>query len=268
MRARELQQRLHLRAAQHWLTGPLRRSAMPVLAGNGRGLRVQVGQSVMRVASRGEERVEQALLDLLGAGDVFYDLGANIGWYSLLAARAVGPTGGVLAFEPELENALHAQRNAEVNGFAHMTVIPAAVTDADSWLEFDVRGSLQGRLHRSEGEAQAKLRAQPDAHFKGTRLVPAVALDSWLAATGQPAPTAVKIDVEGAELRVLLGMRETLAAAKPALIIELHGTREEVADELDRAGYEHSAIESGGPSREAHWNGHLLARRTRAAAVA
>ncbi len=262
MKARELQQRLHLRSAQHRLTRPLRRVALPVLAGNGRGLRVEVGESIIRVASRGEHRVERVLLDRLSPGDVVYDLGANIGWYSLLAARAVGPTGAVFAFEPELENAFHAQRNARANGFEHMTVVPAAVTDVDGWLEFQLRGSFEGRLGKIDTQSQKKVMDRPDSHFKGTQLVPALALDSWIAATGQPPPTLVKIDVEGAEVGVLRGMRETLASARPALIVELHATREDVADELDAAGYEHSAIESQGPSREAEWNEHLLAVAT------
>jgi hypothetical protein len=61
-----------MRALQHRLTGPARRAALPVLTGNGRGLRVSVGESVMRVASRGEPQVEKAYLDLLSPGDVVF----------------------------------------------------------------------------------------------------------------------------------------------------------------------------------------------------
>ena len=73
-------------------------------------------------------------------------------------------------------------------------------------------------------------------------------------------PDVVKIDVEGAEVGVLRGMAHTLEHARPTLIVELHGTREEVAEALDRAGYEHRAIEGGAPTREAPWWAHILAR--------
>jgi hypothetical protein len=59
---------------------------------------------------------------------------------------------------------------------------------------------------------------------------------------------------------VLQGMLETLRSAKPVLIVELHGTREEVADFLDGVGYEHSPIEVDVATRQAPWWVHLLAR--------
>lgn len=247
------------RVLAHTLTGPARRSPLPVLRGPGRGLRVRVGESIMRVSGRGEPAIEGKMLELIGPGDVVYDAGANIGWYSLLAARAVGPSGTVVAFEPSLANARLVQQNAAANGFSNLTVVPAALTDEDGWLGFIEHGSLMGRLEKNDSEAQARRRAQRE--FAGARtVVPAAALDTWLARTGQPPPTFMKIDVEGAEAGVLRGMRETLAGARPTLIVELHGTREEVASALDEAGYEHAAIEGGMPTREAPWWAHVLAR--------
>jgi hypothetical protein len=70
----------------------------------------------------------------------------------------------------------------------------------------------------------------------------------------------VKIDVEGAEVGVLRGMEQTLRNTRPTLIVELHGTRDEVADQLDSLDYEHSAIERDVPTREAPWWAHVLAR--------
>lgn len=246
------------RALQHRLTGPARRTALPVLRGPGRGLRIKAGESIIRVLGRGELDIEAALLSMLGAGDVFYDIGANIGWYSVLAARVVGPSGSVLAFEPSLENALLAQQNAAVNGLGNVTVVPAALTDHDGWMSFITQGSLEGRLDLEGGSGGAA----PEAGSDGANrlLVPVAALDTWLGLTGQPAPTLVKIDVEGAEVGVLRGMRRTLQEARPTIIVELHGTQEGVADELDAAGYEHRPIERDVPTREAPWWVHVLAR--------
>jgi FkbM family methyltransferase len=244
----------------------VRHAAIPVLGGNGRGLRVQFGESAIRLGlgSRGELAVERALLDLLSPGDVFYDVGANIGWYSLLAGRAVGPRGRVLAFEPSFENALCAQRNARRNGLANISVVAVALTDQDGWMTFLERGSLEGRLDKDDCEAQAERRAKRAAEIKGRALVPIATLDRWLAGSGAPAPSVVKIDVEGAETGVLRGMRRTLTSIRPALIIELHGTGREVADELDRAGYEHHAIEIDAGAREAPWWVHIMATPIRA----
>jgi FkbM family methyltransferase len=251
--------RRRLRALQHRLSGPARRSALPVLRGNGRGLRVRVGESIVRVSGKGEPEVERTMLALLGPGAVLYDVGANIGWYSLLAARAIGPQGRVLAFEPALENAALAQQNAAVNGLQNILVVALALTDAEGWMPFLTQGSLEGRLEKDDSEAQAARRARRGARFHARTLVPASTLDAWLAQTGQPPPTLVKIDVEGAELGVLRGMRQTLHSARPALIVELHGTREEVAGCLDELGYEHRAIEGGVPTSQASWSAHLLA---------
>jgi FkbM family methyltransferase len=252
---------MRMRGAQHRLTQPVRRSAVPVLKGNGRGLRVRFGESALtRAVATVEGRVENAILDQLHGGGVFYDVGANVGWYSLLAARAVGSGGHVVAFEPSLSNAELVRRNAATNGFANVTVVCAALTDEDGWLTFLDKGNLQGRLDKDDFDAQARRRAKRDQKVKGQVPVPVAKLDSWLAETGQPAPGVVKIDVEGAELGVLRGMADTLRAHSPTLVIELHGTRDEVADFLDDAGYGHAPIELDVPTREAPPWAHLLAR--------
>ena len=250
-----------LRAVQHRLTGPARRSAVPVLRGTGRGLRVRFGESALRRAwARAEAAVEDAFIAHLHVGDVVYDLGANIGWYSLLAARAVGPGGRVLAFEPSLLNAALVQQNAASNNFENVSVIPAAATDQDGWMTFLDKGNLESRLDKDDSEAQAERRAEREQHVVGESIVPVTTLDSWLAQTSQPPPNLVKIDVEGAELGVLRGMGEILRANRPTLIIELHGTRTEVVDFLDAAGYRHAPIEVGGPTSEAPPWAHVLAQ--------
>jgi FkbM family methyltransferase len=249
-----------LRALTHRITGPARRAALPVLAGHGRGLRVRVGDSTMRVLPRGEKAVEDTYCELLGAGEVVYDIGANIGWYSLLAARGVGADGAVVAFEPSVLNAACVQENAARNRLGNVTVIPAAVTDRDGWAVFLDRGSLEGRLEKADSQAQAERRAKRDQSHKGASVVPVLTLDSWISETSTKPPSIVKIDVEGAEMGVLRGMTGTLRSAKPVLIVELHGTRDEVADFLDEVGYEHAPIEVDVPTRQAPWWAHLLAR--------
>ncbi len=216
----------------------------------------------MRAVARGEPGVEDTFLALLHPGDVVYDIGANIGWYSLLAARVVGPAGKIIAFEPRVLNAATVQENAAINRLANVTVIPAAVTDQDGWATFLDQGSLQGRLGKDDTEAQARRRASKRSKHSYS-VVPVLTLDSWIAEADQKPPSVVKIDVEGAEVGVVRGMTETLRSARPTLIIELHGTSTEVADVLDSVGYLHAPIEADVPTREAPYWAHILARPPR-----
>jgi FkbM family methyltransferase len=252
---------MRMRSVQHRLTQPVRRSAVPVLSGSGRGLRVRFGESTLiRALKTVEGRVETAILGELGEGQVFYDIGANIGWYSLLAARAVGPGGSVLAFEPSLSNASLTQHNAAVNRFSNVTVVCAGLTDKDGWVTFLDKGNLQGRLDKDDFDAQTEWRAKRDQRIQGRIPVPVAKLDSWLEQTRERPPDVVKIDVEGAEVGVLRGMSETIRRSRPTLVIELHRTNGEVADFLDGAGYEHATIEYAVPTREAPPLAHVLAR--------
>jgi len=225
------------------LSGPARNAALPVLFGNGRGLKVRTGPStLMRLVSSVEKEVESVLLDQVIPGQTVYDVGANIGWFSLLAARKVGPSGRVVAFEPSIANASFATKNAVSNGFDDLLVVPAAVSDEDGWATFSNETSLKGKLSASGGVR-----------------VPVLSLDHWIAQTGERPPQVVKIDVEGAEGSALRGMRETLREHRPTLIIELHDTGGEVADFLDDVGYSHQPIDHGAPTREAPWWVHVLA---------
>jgi FkbM family methyltransferase len=192
----------------------------------------------MRIVSSVEPEVERVFLDAIGPEDVVFDVGANIGWFSLLAARKAR---SVVAFEPNVSNAAVARRNAARNGFENMTVVAGAVGDRDGWATFDDSTSLKGNLS--------------DA---GSTLVPVVRLDSWL--ESREPPSVMKIDVEGAEGAVLGGMRDTLRSARPTLIIELHGTNSEVADLLEDAGYGHAPIDHLAPTRDAPWWVHVLAK--------
>lgn len=229
-----------LRAVRR-LTGPIRRAGLPVTRGNGRGLRVHVGpSSLARIFSTVEADVESAFLDELQPGDVVYDVGANIGWFSMLAARKVGPQGSVFAFEPSLANAFYLRMNAATNGLVNVITVPAAAGSGGGWGRFSEESSLEGRLS-NDGES----------------LVPLVSLDEWPEAVGSKPPALLKIDVEGGEGDVLRGMETLLRTAKPVLIVELHGTAAEVAAILDGFGYEYSPL-SGATSIETAL--HILAR--------
>jgi FkbM family methyltransferase len=194
-----------------------------VRSGPAAGLRLDTdGTNPGYLLGASEPQVQEALVRLLGAGDVVYDVGANVGFLTLLAARRVGPAGAVYAFEPHPRAAEVLRANVRANSFANVHVVEAAV------------GRTTGRVRiRADDHLTARL---GDAGFD----VSQIALDHVDAA----APTLVKIDVEGAEVDVLEGASRVLAEARPVVICELHGgTEEACASLLAAAGYDVSRLE-------------------------
>lgn len=192
-----------------------------------------------------EPSVQEALRRKVRRGAVVYDVGANLGYVSLLAAVLTGPSGQVHAFEPLPENAEAIRETVAANGLENVVVHEAAVSDTGGHAEF-----------LGVGEASWSHLADRGEH-SGTRerlRVVTVALDDY----PLPAPDVVKIDVEGSEIAVLRGMRRLLEEARPALIVELHETNDEVCDLLDAAGYSYENLDGPEPVRAAG-PVHLLA---------
>lgn len=193
------------------------------------------------------EPEEQAFVAAhLTPGDVFYDIGANVGFYSTIAARLVGPAGHVYAFEPHPTSAASAARNAELNGFANVTVVPAAVSDVD------------GRMTLGLAEISAKNHLVDGPGLE----VDVVALDGWRRRRDARAPTLIMIDAEGAELAVLDGMREALAEHRPVVCCEVHWLGDRFLDycrrELAPLGYRVSSLDRGPWPSHGHWHAVLL----------
>jgi FkbM family methyltransferase len=162
-------------------------------------------------------------------GDVVYDLGANVGYYSLAAARRVGPHGRVIAFEPLPDVADVLERHLAVNGIRNVTVERCAVSDEDGEAWFDPGvGSAYGRLSET-----------------GRIRVPTVSLDRFCAVRGLPLPNVVKIDVEGAELQALRGAVGILRRARPRVMLSLHTAemQRECPALLASLGYEFVAVD-------------------------
>jgi len=170
------------------------------------------------------ERENQRLLTrLLRPGDRFVDVGANVGFFTLLGARRVGSGGGVLAFEPLESNLELLRRHVELNGASQVSVIPTALADRSGRGSFGHQGS----------PSQARL--DP----RGETTVEIDTLDNALERKGWDSVRAVKVDVEGAEARVLRGARRTMAAARPpAFLVATHGWRahEDCLKELSSRG--------------------------------
>jgi FkbM family methyltransferase len=158
----------------------------------------------------------------LRPGDTFFDVGAHHGWMSLVACRCVGAKGRVVAFEPSPPLLHLLQYNKQVNRFHQMEIVPKAVADSHGcvesfFLENDGFSSLNSMIdHREE------LTAGP-AERKATIQVETTTLDEFCKMTNLQ-PKAVKIDVEGAELRVLRGGQCLLKERRTTFIVAVHPT--------------------------------------------
>ena len=142
-------------------------------------------------------------------GMTVVDVGANVGWFSMLAAALVGPGGRVVAVEPWSENCRLLLLSILENGFDHVELWPLAVDRARGWAHFMNHVGSNGGLIPGSREDLASGR--------GT-VVPAFPLDDLLAP--EEPVHFLKIDVEGAEHRVVLGASRTLERHRPVVLSE------------------------------------------------
>lgn len=157
-----------------------------------------------------EPEVVRAVQSVVCPGWVTVDIGANIGYFTLLLAKLVGPRGRVIVFEPLPENFDVLRENVDLNGYRNVILEPKAVLDTPG----------SARLYRQREHLLTGTASVVQGQGVGLR-VPAVSLDAYLDAIGERV-NFVKIDVEGAEAAVLNGMRRTLTEDRPGVLVELH----------------------------------------------
>jgi len=165
-----------------------------------------------------EEPVLNALLGLLSQGGCFYDVGAHIGFYALLAAR-IGCR--VYAFEPDPLNVERLRENIERNELSSRIKIIEAAVYAHSaptlvFQRADVTKdpSMMGGRILSSWEWEAKPMR--------SLTVAAISLDDFVFVHGNEMPHVIKVDVEGSEAEVLKGSERLFSEVKPSLICEVH----------------------------------------------
>ena len=181
-----------------------------------------------------------------GPGDVAVDIGGNLGEWMAPMADRVGKAGRVYVFEPVPVLAAALERTARINGHSRtVSVIRTAVADATGDATFNMTMAAGG-----DG-ALSGLAAG------GGTTVPTIALDDFMAERGLDRLDLIKIDVEGAERRVLEGARRTLANLKPRLVFESgHESaddRRAMADLLESAGYDLIGVMLDGLIVESDW---------------
>jgi FkbM family methyltransferase len=197
------------------------------------GLRVHLPWGVKyRVAVvAGNLRVQRLIDRVTHAGDTFVDVGAHIGYNTLYAASKVRPGGAVYAIEPAPDNLAVLESNVAANRLTNVTVLRLAAGADQEEREFFLRGPASAVNSLTADSFYA-----PVTSSIRVRVAP---LDELI----PRAPDVVKIDVEGAELDVLAGMRRILQVRSIRLIVEWHPVLQQAAgypaDALPRLLIEH-----------------------------
>lgn len=156
-----------------------------------------------------EPHTKRFLLREVRPGSIFLDLGANVGYFSLLAGLEA-KAARVIAFEPNPDIAARLRDSVEANGLhGRVQVVEKALSDRAGEVLFGIDPANSGHSRFAQADHEKVI------------TVEAVPLDDWL---DQNAPNAdvsvLKLDVEGAEMQALRGMERMLASARPALIVE------------------------------------------------
>lgn len=197
---------------------------VPVLNGPLRGMQWVVGSMPHGAWLGTLERYRvNHFVKRLRPGMTVWDIGANVGLYTLPSAKAVGSAAHVYAFEPLPRNLEYLRQHVSLNQLANVVIVPAAV------------GDVRGVLRMAEGDSPSEFHVDP----LGDIDVSVIALDDWRGESGSSSPDLVKIDVEGAEAEVLRGGAGTFSKYRPPIQIELHGKtqREECGALLSGWGY-------------------------------
>jgi FkbM family methyltransferase len=176
---------------------------------------------------------------LLGEGQTFVDIGANEGMISLVASRAVGETGKVIAFEPNPAPRSFLEKAIDRNGITNIRIEPYGVAESDAIMPLHVP-----QVNSGEGSFGAPDPGSGETYTIECKVGPA---DPILA---DCSPDLIKIDVEGFELGALRGIEGTLRRCRPPVIMELIGghlhragtTVDEVRRFMERLGYSCRAI--------------------------
>lgn len=209
-----------------------------IIRGLARGYRICVSpaENLGYLIGTTEPHLQKAIKKYVANGDTVYDIGANMGYVSLSFAKQVGPSGHVVAFEPVPRNLDLLRSNIEENGLLNIQVFDVAASDRHGHAVIRVCDNLStGSLiwHRNDPSAVELV-------------IKTAAIDELVEAGALQKPAFVKIDVEGAEGLALLGMRRTLARARPVVFVECSDAGRKASwDVLSELGYRCQAALTG-----------------------
>jgi len=205
-------------------------SAVPIFLGRLRGKRWIVGSSIHRCWMGMYEYEKQKLISrMVQPNTTFYDIGANVGFYTLLGSVLVG-TGKVFAFEPVPRNLSFLRRHLALNHVQNVEVLEFAVSNENGTALFEVE-ETNAMGHLAE---------------RGNIKVQTATLDSLLQQRRIQPPDYIKMDIEGAELPALRGAEQCIRQYRPLIFLATHGREihAECCQLLESWGYECRVLES------------------------
>jgi FkbM family methyltransferase len=211
-------------------------TVVPIIQGPLRGMHWIVGAGLHSFWLGGYESDKQRLMSkYMNPGDIFYDIGTSVGFYTLFGAHFVQDAGHVYGFEPVPQNADYVRKHIDLNHLKNVDLFQMALADFDGVTRF--REGLN--------EATGKIDAAGNLEVKVGKL-------DTLIASGTIKPANVmKIDVEGAEYTVLQGAENFLRTHKPRIFLATHGdeVHEQCVSYLSRLNYQlqpFRSIDDGG----------------------
>jgi FkbM family methyltransferase len=236
------------------LSSRLLHGARVVGHGQAAGMRIDpAGAAAGYALGTSEPMIQNVFADHIRSGCVVWDVGANVGFYSLIASRLVGD-GEVVAFEPLPANQEAIRCNLALNEIANVRLVELALSDEEGEAELEIHALPTWAKLDTSGDTVFKR----DADVSGRVRVSVSTLDAQLASLRPP--DLVKVDIEGAEVAALRGASKLLGEHRPTLICELHGTNRAVTELLESHGYDVRAVETPEISpQDAEWYVHVLA---------
>ncbi len=185
------------------------KATLPILQGRLRGKKWIAGSSHHGCWLGSYEYAKRLVFErTVSEGGVVYDVGAHVGFYTLLASVLVGPRGRVFAFEPFAANLVYLREHLRLNRIENVTVFQAAVSNTCGTALFD------------EGPTSSTGHMSPSGKLQ----VETIAIDELVSRGELPAPNYIKMDIEGAEALALSGASSTLAQFHPTIFLATHGS--------------------------------------------
>ncbi len=168
-----------------------------------------------------EPDVSEAMLRIIGEGDVVLDVGANVGFFTVLMGCLTGPNGRILGFEPGENNLARLKNNIRLNDLANVILVEQPATAAIEEVSFYVNSDNSGgNAIWDPGEFPPNVRSHANPRMIRMQ---STTIDAEIDRLGLRTPRLIKIDTEGAEHSVLQGARGQLTGRKvPYVIAELH----------------------------------------------
>ncbi len=182
---------------------------VPILSGGLRGKKWIVGSSIHGCWLGTYEYEKQVIFSKsVSPKSTVFDIGGNVGFYTLLASKRVGPDGKVFVFEPLPRNLIYLRKHLQLNNINNVIVIEAALSDKNGFAFFGAGPHGEMAHIASSGQLQ----------------VETWTLDHLLELGQIQLPDCIKMDIEGAEFDALRGAKSLLSKAHPTIFLATHGT--------------------------------------------